>query len=54
MFAFSFIAILMAFGGMYAVNESRNLKAEDPWESVDLSRIRTKNSLSNQDISQPL
>jgi cellulose synthase (UDP-forming) len=43
MIAFSSIAVILAFGGIYAVIESRNLKEEDPWESVDINKINHKN-----------
>lgn len=44
MFAFAFVAIIMAIGGIYAAFESRNLEAEEPWQDVDLEKIKTKNS----------
>jgi cellulose synthase (UDP-forming) len=43
MIAFSSIAVILAFGGIYAVIESRNLKEEDPWQSVDINKINHKN-----------
>jgi len=39
MIAFAMISALLAAGGIYAVIESRNLKAEDPWDSVDVQAI---------------
>lgn len=43
MIGFATISVLLAFGGMYAVMESRKLKAEDPWESVDINKIVNNN-----------
>lgn len=39
MIAFSSISVILAFGGIYAVIESRNLKEEDPWEKVKINQI---------------
>ena len=43
MIGFATVAVLLAFGGMYAVMESRKLKAENPWESVDVNKIQNSN-----------
>ena len=39
MMGFAFIAFILACGGILAALEARNLKAEEPWEQVDLTRI---------------
>ena len=43
MIAFSLISVFLALGGIYAVIESKNMKAEDPWESVDVKSINQTN-----------
>jgi cellulose synthase (UDP-forming) len=43
MIAFSLISSLLALGGIYAVIESRSLKAEDPWENVDVKSTNQTN-----------
>ncbi|MCK9220324.1 MAG: glycosyltransferase [Bacteroidales bacterium] len=42
MMGFAFIAFLMTLGGIYAALESRRLKEEEPWKSVDLHQINKK------------
>ncbi|MBL0049912.1 MAG: glycosyltransferase [Bacteroidetes bacterium] len=42
MIAFASISVLLAFGGMYAVIESKRLSAEDPWEKIDVSKLESK------------
>ena len=44
MVAFSSIAFIMSCLSMWAVWESTNLPEEDPWESVDIAHIATKNA----------
>jgi cellulose synthase (UDP-forming) len=39
MIGFAFIAFILACGGILAALEARNLKPEDPWEHVDLTKI---------------
>ena len=39
MIAFAVVSVLLAFGGMYAVVESKNLAVEDPWEKIDVSKL---------------
>ncbi|GMT45048.1 MAG: hypothetical protein IEMM0006_0880 [bacterium] len=41
MFAFAFVAIIMAAGGIYAAYESRNLEPEEPWAKIDIQKIKT-------------
>ena len=40
MMGFAFIAFMMSVGGVLAALEASFLKAEDPWDSVDLSQIK--------------
>jgi cellulose synthase (UDP-forming) len=42
MFAFAFVSIIMVIGGIYAAYESRKLEAEEPWEDIDLEKIKIK------------
>ncbi|MBX7047022.1 MAG: glycosyltransferase [Ignavibacteria bacterium] len=42
MLGFAFIAFLMSVGGVLAALEANILKEEDPWYSVDLKSIKTK------------
>ena len=44
MVAFAAIAFLMVCGGIYAAWQSRTIKQEDPWATVDLKNIDTKDS----------
>ena len=39
MIAFATVSVLLAVGGIYAVIESKKLKAEDPWEKIDVSNL---------------
>ncbi len=41
MVAFCFIAFLVSLGGLYAAYESKDLKVEEPWASVELEKIQT-------------
>lgn len=43
MLAFSIVSVLLAIGGMFAVFESSRLKAEDPWDRVNIQLIVQKN-----------
>jgi hypothetical protein len=43
---FSLIAFLMTVGGIYAAFQSKNLKAEDPWQQVNLDNIETGQALA--------
>jgi cellulose synthase (UDP-forming) len=40
MIAFSFIAVIMSIGGIFAALEANSLKEEDPWDHVDLKKIK--------------
>jgi len=40
MVGFAFIAFIMSVGGVLAALEANYLKAEDPWDSVDLAKIK--------------
>lgn len=40
MFAFAALAVVMSFGGVLAALEARNLKVEDPWEKVDVNKLK--------------
>ena len=40
MAGFAFIAFIMSVGGVLAALEANYLKAEDPWDSVDLEKIK--------------
>ncbi|MEI6680992.1 MAG: glycosyltransferase [Bacteroidota bacterium] len=40
MIGFAALAALVASGGLYAAWESRKLKEEDPWESIDINKIK--------------
>lgn len=40
MIGFSFIAFVMALGGLYAAYESRNLSVEDPWEKIEIKDLK--------------
>ena len=40
MIAFAFIAFILSVGGIAAAWEAKKLKAEDPWDSVDLTNIK--------------
>ena len=42
MVGFSFIAFVQSLGGVMAAYEAKNLKAEDPWEKVDVKNINVK------------
>ncbi len=46
MVSFSLIAFLMTIGGSYAAFQSKNLKAEDPWQQVNLENIKTDQALT--------
>jgi cellulose synthase (UDP-forming) len=46
MMGFAFIAFIMSVGGILAALEANYLKAEDPWDSVDLDKIKTGNDES--------
>lgn len=48
MIAFALIGTLLAIGGIYAVIESRNLTAEDPWEGVDINIIDQDKTIANE------
>jgi hypothetical protein len=39
MIFFAFLAFVMAIGGIYAAMEARKMKAEDPWETVNLKNM---------------
>ena len=39
MIAFAVISVLLALGGMYAVYDSKRLRAEDPWEKIDVDKL---------------
>jgi cellulose synthase (UDP-forming) len=39
MIAFATVAVLLAIGGIYAAMESKRLKAEDPWDKIDVAEI---------------
>ncbi|MFH1936959.1 MAG: glycosyltransferase, partial [Bacteroidota bacterium] len=41
MIGFAFIAFLMSLGGVIAAWQGRNIKVEDPWDTVDLKNIKT-------------
>ena len=43
MMGFAFIAFIMSVGGILAALEANYLKAEDPWDSVDLNKIKISN-----------
>jgi cellulose synthase (UDP-forming) len=53
MAAFAFVAFIMAIGGIMAALEARNLKEEDPWDSVELNRISIP-SVPNVEGKNPL
>ncbi|MCX6249660.1 MAG: glycosyltransferase [Bacteroidetes bacterium] len=40
MMGFAFLAFIMSVGGIFAALEAHLLKEEDPWDSVDLSKIK--------------
>ena len=42
MMGFAFLAVIMASGGIFAALEARNMKVEEPWADVDLTRINKK------------
>jgi cellulose synthase (UDP-forming) len=39
MMGFAFIGFMLSFGGAYAAWQGRNIKVEDPWDTVDLDQI---------------
>jgi cellulose synthase (UDP-forming) len=39
MVGFAFLAFVMALGGVYAAMEARNLKEEEPWDTVNVNGI---------------
>lgn len=41
MFAFALIAFAMSVGGIFAALEARRLKEEDPWDTVDIDKLKT-------------
>jgi len=41
MFAFAFLTVILIFGGILAAFESRNLPEEEPWDKIDLKKIKT-------------
>lgn len=41
MIGFSLIAALVAAGGLFAANQSRNIPDTDPWDSIDVNKINT-------------
>jgi cellulose synthase (UDP-forming) len=48
MIGFASISFLLAIGGMYAAIESRRMKAEDPWASVNIDDV-VKNNLNREE-----
>jgi cellulose synthase (UDP-forming) len=49
MIGFAFIAFVMSFGGIIAAWKGRNIKVEDPWDTVDLNCIKyQKNDKKNK------
>jgi len=42
MIGFAFVAFIMSFGGIIAAWQGKNMKVEDPWDTVDLDSINTK------------
>ena len=43
MIGFGFIAFILSVGGIFAALEATKIKAEDPWDSVDLTNIKQHN-----------
>lgn len=41
MTGFALVAFTMSAGGIFAALEARKLKAEDPWDSVDIPQLKT-------------
>lgn len=41
MFAFAFLSAALVVGGIFAAFESRNLPEEEPWQKIDLNKIKT-------------
>lgn len=40
MFSFAFLSVILIAGGVFAAFESRNLPEEEPWQKVDLKKIK--------------
>lgn len=41
MFAFAFVSVILAIGGIYAAFESRKLSKEEPWKKINIKNIKT-------------
>jgi hypothetical protein len=41
MMAFAMITFLLAMGGVFAALEAHRLKEVSPWESIDLTQIKS-------------
>jgi cellulose synthase (UDP-forming) len=45
MIAFSFLAFIMAVGGVLAALEARRLSDEESWANIDLDKIKTASDI---------
>ena len=48
MICFAIIPFLLALGGIFAAIESRSLKAEDPWSSIDIGNEKNEKLTSSE------
>lgn len=42
MVAFAVMAVIMAFGGLYAVFDSNRMTVEDPWEKINVAELKVE------------
>jgi len=47
MFAFAGVSVILVTGGIFAAYESKNLSEEEPWQNVDLTKIKTEDDEKN-------
>jgi hypothetical protein len=40
MIGFAFIAFIQSLGGIFAAYEAKNLKVEEPWGMIDVTKIK--------------